>query len=93
MAGGVLEGLLGALPGRESCCGVQQVSRCHRAGLWGAQQAPGTGLGLHRAIGCPGLVARSPYGLRTIGCQGRGQGLSHRTPRSRGPGIHVGQGL
>lgn len=43
---GVLEGLLGALTGREPCCGVQGFFRGHWAGLWGAQQAPGAGLGL-----------------------------------------------
>lgn len=50
--------LLGALTERETCCGVQGVSRGHGAGLWGALQALGTGLGLRRPIGCPGLAAR-----------------------------------
>ena len=77
-----LEGLLGGTDWKRGCCGVQGVSRGHGAGLWGAWQAPGTGLRLCRAIGCLGLVARGPYGLGTTGCQGRGQGLSYRMPRS-----------
>lgn len=53
----------GALTGRQTCCVDQGVSRSCGVGLWGACQAARTGVGLCRAIGCPGQVAWCPYGV------------------------------
>lgn len=69
------------LTGKKSFCGVQWITRGHRAGLWDTWQAPGTELGLwgYRILRAGGQGA-----IWAIGCQGRDQDVCYRKPRSGG---------